>query len=84
MSGIVVQLELSSSNSTNRLDSVARAQRLAVSEAAAIAVVDWLERQAELTQACHLMRQLGQGLGVGVGSHDVARQHDALLYRRGV
>ena len=65
-----------------QLTAVAHARQVPVIEIVQAAVVEWLERQARLEHARTMMRELGQGLGKGPASHDVARKHDAYLYSR--
>lgn len=83
MAGIVIELELSPQQYA-QLTTVAHTRRLAIVEAAHLAMTDWLEREVRLVRARALMRQLGQGLGEGLPAHNVARTHDAHLYGRPV
>jgi hypothetical protein len=82
MNAIAVELKLLPQQ-YEQLATVARARQLPVEEVAQAAVAEWLDRQVRLERARTLMRKLGQGLGEGRSSHDVARDHDMYLYSRG-
>ena len=62
-----------------RLAAIARTRRVSLGDAAQLAVVEWLERQAQAEQGRSLLRELGEGLGKGPAPHDAARRHDEYL-----
>lgn len=63
-----------------RLLQFARNRNLKITEIAEVAISEWLERQARLTRARALMRELGNGLEEGTENGTVARDHDKFLY----
>lgn len=75
-----ITLQLSSQH-YERLRQFANHRQLGLAEIAEVAITEWLERQARLAQGRALMRELGRGLGKGVAGGNVARKHDAYLYR---
>jgi len=77
----VIQLTLPP-HQYEQLVAVAQSRQIPVGEMARTALIEWLERQAQLERARTLMRQLGQGLAAGCPPHDTARRHDAYLYSR--
>ncbi len=82
MSTVEVKVRLPDST-YKQLDDLARQQHRTLDEVLQTAVSEWLEAQVRLEQARALMRELGQGLeGSGHRARDVARRHDAYLYKR--
>lgn len=78
--GIVLQFELPVQQ-YEQLTKVAQRRQQQISEVAEQAMTEWLARQVRLEQARTRMRDLGKGLGQGK-VRTVARNHDALLYRK--
>ena len=78
MSERIIELELPPQE-YEQLAAIARARRVSLADAAQSAVVDWLERQAQIERARKVLRELGEGLGRGPAPHDAARRHDEYL-----
>jgi len=78
--GIVLQLELPVQQ-YEQLSQMAQRRQQQITEVAELAMAEWLARQVRLDQARMRLRELGQGLGAGK-THTVARNHDAMLYRK--
>lgn len=81
MDTVSIQLELVPQQ-YKRLVEAARARSLSTSELAQRAIVEWLERQAQIERGRLLMRELGQGIGESEHADDIASNHDTYLYDR--
>lgn len=79
METIAVQIELVP-RQFEQLQQLAHNRRLSPSAILELAINEWLDSQAKLERARLLMRELGQGLGEGRQSNDVASDHDKHLY----
>ncbi len=83
MSTIEVKVRLPDTT-YRQLDNLAKQQRRTVDEVLQAAIVEWLEAQARLERARPSMGELGRGLEGSRRARDVARRHDAYLYKRDV